>query len=364
MENPSIRLSQQWRVDVNYQSSNGSNRSEDTVQRTPRNRNLTPSSIRSLGSISSSLLRVRNENTPPPRKTSRTAFHSADDASLFPTPVPSSKHSPHKSSWSNGVPFPPPSRTAPTIIRDAGPLDDIDLVSPPGTPGQGEDSDKENQEPLAKEPRLSFETQEEVLFVNEPVIHSPKVPPKVPASPGNLRTSHSFKRWISHLRPHPLKHRKTLITSTKRWPIDDSPEQQKIKSAARPENKRSGHRKSSSRSSAGLVDVVRSVAMTRSTSTPGSRKSRRSYPFSRSNRSSKISEDQTRTSLNDSQAPAKALDSAALARRLQCQQTLNEIVDSEASYVADLKVLIYVRELNCLLSRGCLLTCPRLTLLC
>ncbi|KAL8748963.1 MAG: hypothetical protein Q9184_007004 [Pyrenodesmia sp. 2 TL-2023] len=81
--------------------------------------------------------------------------------------------------------------------------------------------------------------------------------------------------------------------------------------------------------------------MTRSISTPGSRKSRRSYPFSKSNRSSKISEDQRGTSLNDWQAPANALDSAALARRLQCQQTLNEIVESEASYVADLKVLIY-----------------------
>ncbi|KAL8922715.1 MAG: hypothetical protein Q9208_005028 [Pyrenodesmia sp. 3 TL-2023] len=343
MENPSVRLSQQWRADLKYQSSNGSDRSGDTVQRTPRIRNLTPSSIRSLGSVSSSPLRVRNENTPPPRRISRTAFHSADDASLFQTPVPSSKYSPHKSSWSKGVPFPPPSRAAPTIIQDAGTLeDDDDLVSPPGTPGQGEDSDKENQEPVAKEPRLSFEGAEgEVIFLSEPVIRSPEVPPKGLASPGNPRTSHSFKRWISQLRPHPLRHKKTLITSTKRWPIDDSPERQKSKSTAKPQDKRSGHRKSSSRSSAGLVDAVRSVAMTRSTSTPGSRKSRRSYPFSRSNRSSKISEDQTGTSLNDSQGSANAVDSAVLARRLQCQQTLKEIVDSEASYVADLKVLIY-----------------------
>ncbi|KAI4207062.1 MAG: hypothetical protein LQ346_000780 [Caloplaca aetnensis] len=273
---------------------------------------------------------------------SRTAFHSADDASLFPTPEPSSKHSPHKSSWSHGVPFPPPSRTAPTLTQGAGPLEDIDLVSTPSTPGQGEDSDKENQEPAVKEPRLSFErVRGELLSVNKPVIHSPEVLPKLPDSPVNPRTSHSFKRWISHLRPHPLNHRKTLITSTKRWPIDDSPEQQNSKKMAKSDDKRSGHRKSSSRSSAGFVDAVKAVAMTRSSSTPVSRQSRRSYPFSRSNRSSKISEDQARASFDHSQGCANPVDSATTARYLQCQRTLNEIVESETSYVADLKVLIY-----------------------
>lgn len=348
MENHSIRLSQQWRVNnLNFQFPNGSNSSVDTIQRTPRIRNLTPSSIHSLGSVSSSPLRVRNENTPPPRKMSRTAFHSADDASLFPTPEPSSKHSPHKSSWSHGVPFPPPSRTAPTLTQGAGPLEDIDLVSTPSTPGQGEDSDKENQEPAVKEPRLSFErVRGELLSVNKPVIHSPEVLPKLPDSPVNPRTSHSFKRWISHLRPHPLNHRKTLITSTKRWPIDDSPEQQNSKKMAKSDDKRSGHRKSSSRSSAGFVDAVKAVAMTRSSSTPVSRQSRRSYPFSRSNRSSKISEDQARASFDHSQGCANPVDSATTARYLQCQRTLNEIVESETSYVADLKVLIYVRGLS------------------
>lgn len=345
MEAPSIRLSQQWRVtNLNHQSSNRSNSSLDTVQRTPRIRQLTPTSIHSLGSVSSSPLRIRSENTPPARILSRNFFHSADDASLFPSPVRSPKHGSHNSRQGNEAKIPPPCQTASTLIREVGPLEDTDLNSRRGTPGYDSDSDKENQEPTAKEPRLSFESaREEFLSVDGVVITTAESRPEVSAtSSATPRTSRSFKRWISHLRPHPLRHKKTLITSAKRWPIDGSPEDHKSKNPESPTNTRSGHRKTSSRSSAGLVDALKSGAMTRSASTPVSRKSRRSNPFSRSNRSSRLSE----RTFDHSQVSDNSFDSAALARTIQRQKTLDELVESEASYVTDLKVLIHVRELK------------------
>lgn len=361
LEAPSACLSQQWRDKICSQTSNASNSSLDTVQRTPRNRRLTPTSVRSLGSVSSNPLRVRSENTPPACISSRNVFHSADDASLFQSPIRPSKHSSHKSSWSNDIPL-PRSRTASALVRETGPLEDVDLNSRQGTPGDDDDSEKENEEP--QEPRLSFETtREEVLSVREHVGLSNGVPSKIlTASSANPHPSRSFKRWISHLRPHALKHRKpqTLTTTSKRWPIDDSPSEQNLQNPENPMTRHSGHRKTNSRSSAGIVDAVKAVTMARTTSTPASRKSRRSNLFGRSSRSSKVSEDQARVSSDQSQKHTSPADDAALRRIVRRQQTLEELVNSEASYVADLKVLIHVSELDVCLVRYRLLTCPGL----
>ncbi|KAI4133656.1 MAG: hypothetical protein LQ341_006145 [Variospora aurantia] len=81
--------------------------------------------------------------------------------------------------------------------------------------------------------------------------------------------------------------------------------------------------------------------MARSTSTPVSRKSRRSNLFSRSKRGSKQSEDHRRSSLDQSHNSTNTQDDEALKRFIQRQNTLQELADSEASYVADLKVLIH-----------------------
>ncbi|KAL8647295.1 MAG: hypothetical protein Q9210_005640, partial [Variospora velana] len=228
-------------------------------------------------------------------------------------------------------------------MQEAAPLEDLNVDSPDGTTGYDDDeSDKENQAPAAEEPRLSFDTSsEEVLSINGPVVTSAGTKVEVSAtSSAAPRNTRSFKHWISHLRPHPLRHKKTLTTSIKRWPIDDSPEPQ-IESPRRSKDEQRGHRKSSSRSSAGLVDTVKGLAMARSTSTPVSRKSRRSNLFSRSKRGSKQSEDRKRSSLDQSHTSTNPQDDEALKRFIQRQKTLEELADSEASYVADLKVLIH-----------------------
>lgn len=339
---PSVHSLQQWRDLHTFQSPTGSNTTLDTVHRT-YNRQLTPNSLHSFGSVSSSPLRIQSENLAPNRVPGRGLFHSADDASLCPSPQRSSRHSSYKSSWGNDVPTPPRCRTASTLIRESGPLEDIDLNSPPNDDEKDDDSDKENQAPIVQEPRLSFEVcQQEVLSINEPVVASDHVSLNTPAATSPiLGTSRSFKRWISHLRPEALKHKKTLIKSSKRWPLEDSPKQQTVSSPVRVRGRRTGHKKSHSGSSGRFVGAVKAVAMVRQTSTPVSRKSRRSNLFSRSNRSSRLSEDQARSPIDRPQLPSKSSDEAALARSIQRQRTMDEILESEASYVADLKVLIH-----------------------
>ena len=338
-------LSQQWRNDIRYHSSNASNTTLDTVHRM-YNRQLTPTSVRSLGSVSSSPLRIRSENLPPARIFNRDAFHSADDASLFLSPGRSSKHSSHKSSWGNEI-TPPRCRSTTTFIHEAGPLDDIDLNSLHVINGQNYDSDKENQEPVVEEPRLSFEIfDKEILSINQPADTSDQAHSRVSVTASRSpRTSRSFKRWISNLRPHPLRPKKTLTSSKKRWPLEDSPREQDTKSIANSKEMRSGHKKTKSASSAGFVDAVKAIAMakpTTTTTTPVSRKSRRSNLFSRSNRSSKLSDNQAPISIDHPQGSVDSLEEAAAERSVQRRRTMEELVDSEASYVADMKVLIHV----------------------
>lgn len=358
MGTPPAQVLQQWRLNACDQFSNASDSSLDTVQRNPLNRQLTPLSIRSLGSVSSSPLCIRSENTPPARIFSRSKFHSADEASLSPSPLPSSKHSIHKSSWENDIAVPRRSRTASSCTREVAPLGNVNIDPPDDTTAYDDDeSDKEIQAPAAEELRLSFDTSsEEVLSINGPVVTSAGTKVEVSAtSSAAPRNTRSFKHWISHLRPHPLRHKKILTTSTKRWPIDDSPEPQ-TESPRRSKEEQRGHRKSSSRSSAGLVDTMKGLAMARSTSTPVSRKSRRSNLFSRSKRGSRQSEDRRRSSLDQSHYSTNPQDDEALKRFIQRQNTLEELANSEASYVADLKVLIHVSGLKVILLLHALLT--------
>ncbi|KAL8713211.1 MAG: hypothetical protein Q9220_002732 [cf. Caloplaca sp. 1 TL-2023] len=164
-----------------------------------------------------------------------------------------------------------------------------------------------------------------------------------PATSTTPRTSHSFRRWMNHLRPQALSKKKILIEATQRMPLDDSPNKQQVNGAEQVQGVQSRHKKTSSRSSAGLVDTVKEALMGNPAGTPTPRISRRSNLFSSSNRSSRRSDPHTRSSIEKAQDVANPLDHATLVRATQRQRILEELVESEASYVADLKVLIYVR---------------------
>ncbi|KAL8735333.1 MAG: hypothetical protein Q9166_000878 [cf. Caloplaca sp. 2 TL-2023] len=264
--------------------------------------------------MSSSPLRIRSENIQPTRLFSRDASHSADEASLFQSPGRTSKHSSLKSSWGNEIPVPPRSRDASARMQESGPLVEVNLNSSLGAEQDcGDDSDKENQGPTSN--RLSFDTSDkEILSVDEsPLTSNQRQPRVLPSASDSPRPSRSFRSWINNLRPQPLRRKKTLTVRKERWPLDDSPVQ----------------------APTGVFNTTTAAFMERPSS-PTPRKSRRSNPFSRSNRSSRRSEDQGRSA-----AETSALEIAALQRTTQRQKTLEELVVSEAGYIADLKVLIH-----------------------
>ncbi|KAL8690770.1 MAG: hypothetical protein Q9218_003863 [Villophora microphyllina] len=294
--------------------------------------------ISRYGSVSSSPLRVWNNNIQTTPTFNRSKFLSADDASLRPSSVRSSRHSSRKRSLEIATPIPKHYRPPPAFTQELDPLTDITFDSPSNDQDEDDgDSDKENQLPVEKVPRLSFDVaKEDVLSIDEssvpPRIAEARPLPDIPARP---RASKSLKRWISHLRPQTSKQKKTLTMRTQRWPLDESPQEQ------RPESKRSGHRKTGSDSSAGLVGTLKAVVMERSTGTPTPGKSRRSSLFSRSNRGSRASETETGLSSDQPQGLQSRLDSVALTRATRRQKVLEELVDSEKSYVSDLKILIH-----------------------
>lgn len=219
-----------------------------------------------------------------------------------------------------------------TIKRDFSQTADADSTK---------ESDKENREPILKESRLSFdEASEEVLSVNAPAETVKAAKPRaLPNNSVRPRTSGSFKRWIEHLRPLPLKRKKTLTVRQERWPLDESPDDDKSMGGRTTHHGRRVDNELDPQSSTNSIDVVKAAVGERPVASPTSKPLRRSNLFSRSNRSSRRSEDQARSS-----AESNSNEVAAFERTTQRQKTLEELVVSEAGYISDLKVLIHVRS--------------------
>ncbi|KAI4280660.1 MAG: hypothetical protein L6R38_004285 [Xanthoria sp. 2 TBL-2021] len=259
--------------------------------------------------------------------------------SLFPSPQQTSKHSSRKSSWGNDVPGPLRARNVSAHVQESGQLEKVNLdFAQANDYDSAEESDKENRGPGVKAPRLSFdESSGEVLSVNGPARTLKAAKSRVlPNNSAGPRTSNSFKRWIDHLRPPPLKRKKTLTVRQQRWPLDESPNDQDKMGVRKTNHVRRMDNKTDPQPSTGLIDAVKAAITERPDCSPTPKPLRRSNLFSRSNRSSRRSEDQARLS-----AESNALEVAALERTTQRQKILEELVVSEAGYIADLKILIY-----------------------
>lgn len=337
MGTPSASVLREWRSYLLNDTPKASSTSLNTVQR-PNSQQLTPNSLRSLESVKSSPLRVRSENVQPTRLFR--PDESMNGPSLFPSPQQTSKHSSRKSSWGNDVPGPLRARNVSAHVQESGQLEKVNLdFAQANDYDSAEESDKENRGPGVKAPRLSFdESSGEVLSVNGPARTLKAAKSRVlPNNSAGPRTSNSFKRWIDHLRPPPLKRKKTLTVRQQRWPLDESPNDQDKMGVRKTNHVRRMDNKTDPQPSTGLIDAVKAAITERPDCSPTPKPLRRSNLFSRSNRSSRRSEDQARLS-----AESNALEVAALERTTQRQKILEELVVSEAGYIADLKILIYV----------------------
>ena len=159
-----------------------------------------------------------------------------------------------------------------------------------------------------------------------------------------------FKRWMSTLRRAGEKEPVTLRQRENRWALDESAEHlpHKYLPAARQRSQR--RTRSSSGTSSALVTGVKSASISLATisAPPASRAQfrrtlRSSDQSSQKARSSVIGYQSLARSLVEDRSPATpAIDQASFNRAVKRRNTFEELVHTEESYVADLKVLVNV----------------------
>ena len=159
-----------------------------------------------------------------------------------------------------------------------------------------------------------------------------------------------FKRWMSTLRRAGEKEPVTLRQREHRWALDESAEQLPQKNPHNSRQRLQRRTRSSSATSSALVNGVTSASISLVTvSAPPTSRTH----FRRALRSSENSSQKARSSIKGYQSLARslvedrspatsAIDQASFNRAIKRRNTLDELVQTEESYVADLKVLVNV----------------------
>ena len=306
-----------------------SNGSSDTVNRAYHRK---PSSNfkGSLGSGSSRQLRVANENALPSRTASLSTLDFLEGISNSRLPNNASEN-PICGTYDC---LPGLVGKTSASISDVGPLEDIDLNSRYGEVSQRSSNGSESG--YSPNHGLSFELQAKETL-------STKIHGAASCRPSIVVTdaaAHPIRRFLSTLRHGHLKSKRALSVRKERWSLDDFDEDQPVTSPQQRQVRPSGHKKTSSWASSGFVTAVKSATTSIGTlSAPQSQLSRRLAPLRNSKRSSKLSQVTNRESVNGNNDTNPMVDEAAWDRALQRRRTLEELVSSEESYIADLKVL-------------------------
>ena len=284
-------------------------------------RPVSSNSAVSTGSVIMGPLRIRNENIPPSRK-------------------PSLRVS-HKSSWGTDILLPPRPGDNTSLEPEAGDLEDIDLETGCGTSEVIGGAHVEDALGYSHYQRLSFALEKEDILVDTSEDELPRYEVDTDDK------AHPFRRWMSTLHRKNVKRRISLKRRDERWPLDDFDENPSGNVILTPSTGRRGHQKSSSWSSSGFVTAVKSASVSLATMSvaPPSRRTRRSTLIRSSKRSSRHSSGFNRSSIEDRPLSLQVIDEAALLRAIQRRSILEELVSSEESYVADLKVLVNVSDM-------------------
>ena len=157
-------------------------------------------------------------------------------------------------------------------------------------------------------------------------------------------TKHHLRRWMKSVRHKSPARKGSLQIREQRWSLDDSDPNEEYQTSQdrskRSQDKHRNHKKSSSWSSSGIITAVKSA--TAGLSVVHSQKNRLSIADRKSNRSSELSGTTKRMSFRGEKKGSRVFDEAAWDRARQRRRTIEEILSSEESYVADLKVLINV----------------------
>lgn len=326
---------------------NGSESSLGTVHRTyKRNPSLRP--VDSCGSLISGPLRVINANLPPSRAASSSSRSVEGDSLVFSRRA--SKQMLREPSSSSNIPPSSGTREFSVWLLEARRRKDMDADL--SSYGSNSMKNGEQKRDIASEHGVSAEATRSndsastgMTAYSEP---NPE-PNKLSIAVTDTKTfeEQPFKKWMSTLRHKKSKRGRSLKPRQERWSLDDADQSDSAQAPSLQRKVANGHRKTSSWSSTGLVEAVKSVTISLRTLSvvPSTRKC--CQPFLRtSDRSSRVSQSANRNSMDSTQGSAQLIDEAAWLRAIKRRKTLEELISSEESYIADLKVLVNVKIPN------------------
>ena len=324
-------------------SINGSRKSLDTVLHSC-NHDISSSSVGSLRSISSRPLYVENTTKSQNRTPSCSTL-------LENTKRPTSSNGDLKQASGNlrrndEARLDPRDLETSNLYFEAEPLEDIDLNISSHYANRCKDATHLPNSKITR--KLSFKLMSnktidtncsavELSLSNEAVKSSVLITGTAVSMPNPL------KRCMNSLRHKKSQHKGVLRVRHERWSLDDFDNNGDSQSFAS-YRKKGKHEKSSSWSSSGIVEAFKSAAASLKSSNidPRSRKLARSSFLRSSNRSSRLSHPTNQASIDSGQGSMQMIDEAAWNRAVQRRKTMDELIDSEESYVSDLKVLLNV----------------------
>lgn len=306
----------------------GSSNSHGTIHHVKQHSGSSSNSYISGFSTLGASLRVRNENRPPLRSVSFPTLGGTDG--------------PNNVSRLRNPSLP---------TRVDSPFEDIDLNDDCGSNRWDGIPDISKDLGIEAKVRLSFDLTpehglprsdaraQETLLPQEP---QPSAVVKDPAT-------NPFRKWMSSLRRKNTGRRRSLTPRTERWSLDDNDERHPNNAPQKQDQRHSRHQKTSSQSSSGFITAVKSASISLASFNvaPRSRHAARSGRFKSEHRSSGLSQNDCRPSTeNGRKTSGTFMDEAAWDRALKRRKILEELVSSEESYVADLKVLTNVCSLD------------------
>lgn len=339
----------EWQSTCSDHCSNGSQTSFNTCNTVHRLATPKLPSDGSRGSAASSRLRVRNENVVLGRNASQVSLTSAASPLSASSRCRSYKQASHKSSWGNGIPMPPRVPSNLGMLLDAGPLEDVDLNA-----GSDGDSLHSSQSPEADHEHISgvgyqSGTRKEnsapaSKISNNTSQETAPARPFTVASEHPWKTDYTFQRWMSNLFRDGPSRKRSLKVRTERWTLDDFEEDKTTKPDLAERRKKYGHKKASSWSSFGFAGATKVDTASPDLSDVGESGVRSSRPIKSrfSKRSSRLSNGTGKSSIDGSRPDVQGIERSAWDRAVHRRKILEELIASEESHVADLKVLLHV----------------------
>ena len=300
--------------------------------------------VGSFGSRVRQPLQVQNENLPAQRPSSPlapNAFQSYTKTSAF---GDASQWQSHGSVQQTKLSIPPSIDALSLSTSETGALSDVDLNA-----GCGEGlalDDPVNISACERNPgpglSFDFKREEALPLRYDRTDGDPKNINNQPPVIVLEENSHPIRRWMSTFHRKQSAQRRPLSVRKERRVLDEFKAVIPSNNGPMPQPPRSNRRKTiSSVSSSGFVTAMQSAKATLS-GVPTPRKTGRSAILRNSNRSSKLSHATNRASIDSSMGSTPIIDEAAWNRAVQRRRALEELVSSEESYIADLKVLVNV----------------------